>query len=195
VKDVWVYPLASSARSQLQEETPPPLTPICLCQSLDQNDWIEMEWEALDLGDRRRNKLARAILQARWDQPQASFYGSFSGWTPTKGAYDLIEHKSPDISLRSLLAPHQEQTLARMAAEPVLLLPEDTATLNFSGLRCTTGLGPLGEEKGQGLWLHRMLAFRPDGVPLGLVDVQCWARPPQPESAPGRNALSLDAVN
>ena len=38
-------------------------------------------------------------------QPQASFYGSFSSWTPAKGAYGLIEHPSREISLASLLRP------------------------------------------------------------------------------------------
>ena len=35
----------------------------------------------------------------RWQQPQASFHGSFADWTPAKGAYGLIAHPSPDISL------------------------------------------------------------------------------------------------
>src|ERR1035441_3610123 len=130
----------------------------------------------LDLGDQRRQKRAVKILQARWQQPQASFHGSFSSWTPAKGAYGLIEHASQDISLESLLHPHTQVTQARMAAEPLVLLPQDTTGLNYTGLRQTTGLGPLGEEKGQGLWLHSLLAFRPDGVPLGVLEARCWAR-------------------
>jgi glutamate 5-kinase len=38
-----------------------------------------------------------------------------------------------------------------MAAEKVVLLPQDTTTLNYTGLRQTSGLGPLGEEIGRGL--------------------------------------------
>jgi hypothetical protein len=42
----------------------------------------------------------------------------------------------------------------------------------------THGLGPIGSHKEGpiGLWLHATLAFTPGGVPLGLLDVQCWAR-------------------
>lgn len=192
LKDVWVYPLDPQARQQLQSEVPPPLTPCPLIQGLGQEDWCARELGLLDLGDQRRNQRAVNILQARWAQPQASFYGSFSGWTPAKGAYGLIEHSSSDISLQSLLAPHREQTQGRMAAEAVVLLAQDTSTLNYTGLRQTTGLGPLGEEKGQGLWLHSLLAFRPDGVPLGVLDAQCWAREHQPNSSQGRNAKSID---
>lgn len=191
IKDVWLYPLDPKARVKLQAEAARPLTPCTLEQSLAQTDWCARELQTLDLGDHRRNERARAILQARWEQPQASFLGSFSHWAPAKGAYGLIEHASADISLSSLLAAHAEQTQRRMAAEPVVLLPEDTTTLNYSGLRQTTGLGPLGEQKGQGLWLHSLLAFRPDGIPLGLLDVQCWARPQGESDTNQRNAQAL----
>ena len=191
LKDVWVFSLHRAARQKLQVYVAPPLTPRPLGQSLAQPDWCAYELAGLDLGDQRRCQRAVKILQARWQQPQASFYGSFAGWTPAKGAYGLIEHPSQEISLQSLLEPHSQATQARMAAEPLVLLPQDTTGLNYSGLRQTTGLGPLGEEIGQGLWLHSLLAFRPDGVPLGLLQAQCWARPSQP-AAPGRNAKSID---
>jgi len=191
IKDVWLYPLDPKARVRLQAEAARPLTPCPLDQSLTQADWCARELQTLDLGDRRRNERAQAMLQARWEQPQASFLGSFSSWAPAKGAYGLIEHPSADISLSSLLAPHAEQTQRRMAAEPVVLLPEDTTTLNYTGLRQTSGLGPLGEQKGQGLWLHSLLVFRPDGIPLGVLDTQCWARPQGESDTDQRNAQAL----
>jgi hypothetical protein len=192
LKDIWVFPLDGRARQKLQAEVPPPLAPQPLEQSLAQADWCAYELAGLDIGDRRCAQRAVKILAARWQQPQASFYGSFNCWTPAKGAYGLIEHPSREISLPSLLRPHTQATQARMAAEPVVLLPQDTTSLNYSGLRQTQGLGPLGEAKGQGLWLHSLLAFRPDGVPLGLLDAQCWARPQEASPGRGRNAKSLD---
>ena len=192
-KDIWVYELAGKARSSLAQEELPPLTPCPLIQSLSQREWCAQEIGALDLGDRRLTKRAVQILEARWAKPTASFYGSFEGWTPAKGAYGFIEHKSPLISLDSLLAPHAQATRARMAAEPVALLVQDTTGLNFTGLVQTVGLGPLGEDKGRGLWLHSLLAFRPDGLPLGLLGAKCWARPPAPNQPQrGRNAKSID---
>jgi len=137
-------------------------------------------------------KRAVSMLQSRWQQPQASFYGSFASWSAAKGAYGLIEHSGADISLSSLLASHVEATQERMAAESLVLLPQDTTGLNYTGLKRTSGLGPLGDEKGQGLWLHSLLAFRPDGLPLGLLDAQCWARPKPAAVERGRNAKSID---
>jgi hypothetical protein len=192
-KDVWLYPLHPQARAQLQAEVPPPLTPRSLILELGQEAWCAREMAATDLGDRRRVQRAIRVLQARWDQPQASFYGSFTGWGAAKAAYGLIEHRGGELSLARLLAGHQEATQERMAAEPVVLVAQDSTTLNYTGLRQTTGLGPLGEAKGRGLWLHSVLAMRPDGVPLGVLDAQSWARPPEGGSDPrGRNAKSID---
>ena len=191
IKDVWLYGLDPKARVKLQAEAARPLTPCPLDQSLEQAGWCARELQTLDLGDHRRNERARAILQARWEQPQASFLGSFSRWAGAKGAYGLMEHASADISLSNLLAPHAEQTQRRMAVEPVVVLPEDTTTLNYTGLHQTTGLGPLGEHKGQGLWLHSLLAFRPDGIPLGVLDAQSWARPQDESDTDQRNAQAL----
>lgn len=193
-KDIWVRELAPHARRQLQTATPPPLTPWPLADSLAQADWTAHELATLELGDARLERRARAVLAARWAQPQASFYGSFDTWAAAKGAYGLIETPRADVSLAGLLAPHAEATQARMAAEPLVLLPQDTTTLNFTGLRQTTGLGALGDAKGRGLWLHSLLAYRPDGVPLGVLAATCWARPdtPAPADPRGRNAKSLD---
>jgi hypothetical protein len=126
--------------------------------------------------------------------PQASFYGSFSDWTPAKGAYGLIEHDGPEIRLARLLSAHQEATQQRMAAEAVVLLAQDTTGLNYSGLRQTTGLGPLGEAKGQGCGC---IVCWPCG-PTECLWV-CWKPsvgdgphrlPPAPNG--GRNAKSID---
>lgn len=192
-KDVWLLALNRQTRQKLQAQVAAPLTPRPLLRSLDHSNWCNEELDGLELGDRRRTQRALQILQARWEQPQASFYGSFADWTPAKGAYGFIEHPDPGINLQSLLSAHREATQARMAAESVVLLPQDTTTLNYTGLKKTTGLGMLRDEGGgRGLHLHSMLAFRPDGIPLGVVDVQCWARPQPTVVARRRNAKSIE---
>jgi hypothetical protein len=194
-KDIWVYPLHPRARARLQEEKPRPLLPQPLVQSLAREDWCAYELAGLELGDRRRHRRAQAVLAARWRQPQTSFFGSFETWGQAKGAYALIEHRGPELTLHSVLAAHAEATAARMAAEEVVLLPQDTTTLNFSGLKKTAGLGPIGEKKARGLFLHSLLAFRGDGVPLGVLAAHCWARPEEtalPGQTRSRNAKSLD---
>jgi hypothetical protein len=194
-KDIWVYPLHAQARQRLQRESPPPLLPCALEQSLAQADWVREELGSLDLNDARLERRAQAILAARFAQPQASFFGTFDSWAQAKGAYGFIEQKQQRVSFESLLGAHGQATLARMAAEPCVLLPQDTTTLNYSGLEQTTGLGPIdATAKARGLWLHTSMAVRPDGVPLGLFEARCWSRPEEEDPKPqcGRNAKSLD---
>ena len=191
IKDIWIYPLDRKARQQLQEQPLPVLYPKPLLESVASDEWCAHELATLDLGDQRLHRRAQQLLQGRWEQPQASFYGTFPDWTSAKGAYRLLESKRAEINLSSLLAPHFEATQARMAAEPVVLAIQDTTTFNYSGLKETTGLGALGDKGGQGLWSHNVLACRPDGVPLGLLWNHTWARP-EDYSSEGRNAKSID---
>ena len=192
-KDIWVYPLGADARRQLQIEPPRAIKACSLLESLETRDWCAHELESLDLGDERRNRRARNILAGRWVDPSATFAASFPHWADAKGAFGLIDHKSPQINLQTLLAPHSEATLARMTVEPVVLLPQDTTSLNYSGLRETKGLGEINHEGSRGLFLHSLLAWRPDGVPLGVLQAQCWGRSTTPSTDKRkRNAKSLD---
>ena len=45
----------------------------------------------------------------------------------------------------------------------------------------TQDLGPISNSPDNffALWVHDTMAFTVEGVPLGLLDVQCWARDPQ----------------
>lgn len=190
-KDIWVYPLGAQARRELQVEPARPVTPCPLLKSLETTDWCAHELESLDLGDARRHRRAQKILAGRWNDPGATFAASFPRWADAKGAYGLIEHRHARLNLQTLLAPHAEATLARMAAEPLVLLPQDTTSLNYARLRQTEGLGVINQQGTRGLHLHSLLAWRPDGVPLGVLAAQSWGRPPAPTDPRSRNAKSL----
>lgn len=193
-KDIYVYTLEADARALLQRE------PIALVQArplwegLESPDWAAFEMAGADLGDRRLNERAVKILQGRWDHPEKSYAQSFGRWTPTCAAYRLLGHPCPQIDLSALLAGHRERTLERMAAESLVLLPQDTTSLNYSGLKQTEGLGQINHEGSLGLHLHSTLALNRAGIPLGIVDAQCWGRESEEGEGQkvGRNAKSLD---
>lgn len=192
-KDIWVYTLHCNARQRLQEELPEPVTPCSLMDSLESNNWWIHELEKLDLGDARRNRRAQLILAARWQDPTKSFGGSFPKWSQAKAAYGLMEDKTSNISMEALLDPHREVTLSRMATEPLVLLPQDTTSLNYTGLKQTTGLGRITNEGSLGLFLHSLLAYRPDGIPLGVLNAQAWGRDEEEsDKERTRNAKSID---
>lgn len=68
----------------------------------------------------------------------------------------------------------------RAAAHAIVLAVADTTSLQFGKARCVQGLGPVGNSAKQssGLLQHSLLAFTPEGLPLGVLDCQWWARDP-----------------
>jgi hypothetical protein len=63
-----------------------------------------------------------------------------------------------------------------MVGERLVLLIEDTTSLDFSSHAGTEGLGPLGNGQGRGFFAHSTLAASALGVPLGLLAQQVWVR-------------------
>lgn len=190
-KDIYVYALDGRAREQLQREPVERIPARAWREELESADWAEAEMAGLDLGDQRLEARAVKVLQGRWDHPEKSYAQSFGGWSQVQGAYRLVTHACGQIDLDALLAGHKARTAERMAAEPLVLLAQDTTSLNYSGLKQTEGLGPINHEGSLGLHLHSTLVMDRAGVPLGVVDAQCWGREPQEEGV-GRNAKSLD---
>jgi hypothetical protein len=94
----------------------------------------------------------------------------------TKAAYRFFDH--PETHMDVLLKPHFEATQQRVAAEKVVLAVQDTTSLNYSTHPATENLGPIGSQQEGiiGLLVHSTMAFNLEGTPLGLLDVQCWAR-------------------
>jgi len=147
--------------------------------------------DGVALGDQRLNARAARLLRQRWTRPGHSFDCRFDSPAEAKGAYHLLENPRGAIHLASLLAPHQQQTARRMAAEAVGLLAQDTTALSYNPLRQTTGLGPIGEAGRRGLFRHSLQACRLDGIPLGTAWAEVWARPPESDTA-RRNEQSVD---
>ena len=181
-KDVWVYELDGKARLRLQEQPVEVLAPRSVFAGGAHEPWTLAEMGGVELGDERLNQRIRQMLAGRWERPGQSFYRSFGSAAEGKGAYRLVESESPQIHLQSLLAPHQEQTARRMAAETVVLLAQDTTTLSYNKLRATEGLGPIGEDYSRGFFLHSLQAFRLDGIPLGTAWAETWVRPKRSEA-------------
>jgi hypothetical protein len=193
VKDVWVWQWDSQARSQLQQRALPQVVPRSIFSSSAAKDWIEEELDGLDLGHITLDRRFLQMLQGRWAHPERSFYTSFGGKAGGKAAYTFIANPRAELQFANLLAPHLQNTRRRMAAESVVLLPQDTTALSYNSLEQTTGLGRIGDERhpGRGLLLHSLQAFRLDGIPLGTAWAQLWARDEVSDTA-RRNEQSID---
>jgi hypothetical protein len=176
IKEVYVYPLQSNARKELCVEPQP--KPI-RCRSWEAGvaqDWAEEELGEAEMGDRRLSKRLVSIGQAFYARPQANIPQACQTRAETKAAYRFLDH--PETSMETILESHYQATVARMSRETVILAVQDTTSLNYTAHPATENLGPIGyrKDRGMGLLLHDTMAFNREATPLGLLDVQCWAR-------------------
>ena len=94
-------------------------------------------------------------------------------------AYRLFEN--PKTNFANLLQPHFDSAWQRMAAQPVVLLAQDTSEIDVTRpSRQVAGAGPLDGDSRRGALLHATHAFTPDGTPLGAVDALAWTREEEP---------------
>jgi Transposase DNA-binding/Transposase Tn5 dimerisation domain len=136
------------------------------------------EFADVSLGDKRLSKRLGQLAAAFAHQPAAAIPKATGNWAQACAAYRFLNNER--ITASALLSTHTARTLQRAAHHPLMLAVTDTTSLNYSDRPHTTGLGPIGNnaDKTTGLLLHTLLAFTPDGQPLGVLDAQSWARDP-----------------
>lgn len=167
-KRVFLYPLC-----------PTTLHRLCPGRRSVEPGWLHREFAGAKLGDRRLERRLLELGKAFFAKPMASIPQSCGSIASAKAAYRFFDHDR--VTMDALLEPHRAATIDRIRREPVALVVQDTSSLNYTTHPETQGIGPIGTwVKGpQGLILHNTLAFRPDGLPLGVVDVDCTARDPE----------------
>jgi Druantia protein DruA/Transposase DNA-binding len=176
-KDIYVYPIRSDWKQVLCEEPRVPLGSRPRPEA--PADWTEEEFARVQFFDERlKDRLftlaADFLAQPGELIPQAS-NGSAA---KTKAAYRFFNNSNVDR--QTVLRPHIESTIERLRSHPVILAVQDTTTLNYTA-HPPEGVGPISTSKNSavGLVLHDTVAFTPEGTPLGLLNVQCWARDPE----------------
>jgi hypothetical protein len=175
-KDIYLYPLRADVKELLSAAPTPQLEASPREVSAD---WAEEEFGAAQLNDQRLKRRLLLIARDLYDRPQASLPEACQSRAKTKAAYRFFEHAN--TTMDNLLSSHYEATVKRMSQQKLVLIAQDTTTLNYSAHPLTEGLGPIGSRHQGvvGLMLHDSMAFNLEGTPLGLLDVQCWARDPQ----------------
>ncbi len=140
-------------------------------------NWSELEFCAIDLGDKRLDDRFQATMEKLYHQPMSPINKACATWSDTKAAYRLFDNKKLD--LKKILLPHQERTVERMQSEKVILAIQDTTFLNYDAHFAKKGLGAIGSSNNkihQGLVIHNTLAVTTEGLSLGLLEQQIYAR-------------------
>jgi Druantia protein DruA/Transposase Tn5 dimerisation domain/Transposase DNA-binding len=174
IKRIFMYALDAQAKQRLCRAEIQPLTQA-RCRP-PTADWAEEEFGNARLGHERLRKRLLMIARDFYARPQAQIPQACQSRARTKAAYRFFQH--PETTMDALLEPHIEATQQRIRKERIVLAVQDTTSLNYSTHPETHGLGPIGSsaEGIIGLIVHDTMAFSVEGTPLGLLDVQCWAR-------------------
>jgi hypothetical protein len=146
--------------------------------------WVNVELAGADFGDARREKRLRSLVDALSRHPQGTFNQACRGAAAKKAAYRFFGNDR--IDPQQVLAPHFERTWQRMGGHPLVVVVQDTTSLNYVSHPATAGLGPLENAYTRGFVLHSALAVSAEGEPLGLVHQETWARDEgEPDAAEG----------
>jgi hypothetical protein len=129
------------------------------------------------LPDRRLRQRLDHMLRTFAEQPNRSIPQATGSRNDMDAAYDFF--KNPRVRPAVVVASCLGDTLRWLGGCPRVLAAQDTTDLNFSGLQGTTGLGQTDGPGARGLKLHSSLLVRPDGLPVGLLGQQVWARQPR----------------
>lgn len=173
IKRVLVYALDTEAQLRLcaaeLQPRPQPVRPA-------PQDWADIEFGEVQLGDERLNRRLLMLARDFYARPQAQIPQACQTRARTQAAYRFCKHAKTQMDV--LIEPHRQATQQRSAAHKVVLAVQDTTSLNYSTHPATQGLGPIGSQPEGiiGLIVHDTMAFSVEGTPLGLLDVQCWAR-------------------
>lgn len=137
--------------------------------------WAIEEMASVDLQDQRLNHRITQILSDLGDRPTASIPAACGGHAEMTAAYRLFDNDK--AAYASILQPHQARTSQRVREHPVVLCVQDTSEIDLTRpQQPVRSAGPLATAARQGIFLHLLEAFTPDGTPLGEVWSYTWAR-------------------
>jgi hypothetical protein len=137
--------------------------------------WAVDEMKTAQLEDKRLNKRLVEILSHLGARPTASIPAACGGYAETAAAYRFFDNDR--VTFDNVLQPHLDATEERIAAQPLVLLVQDTTEVDVTRPeQQVVGTGPLDGDSRFGVLLHAMHAFTSDGTPLGTTQVVTWAR-------------------
>jgi len=104
--------------------------------------WRNEDLRTLDLGDQRRNRRARHIIDCFAQRPGASIPSVFGNRAETESTYRLLSNDA--VEPEAIVAALQRATVDRLGDDAVVLVPQDTTCLDFRSHCAAEGLGPTG---------------------------------------------------
>lgn len=137
--------------------------------------WVMEEMNESNLGDKRLDDRILQIVSDFGERPTASIPAACGGCSELAAAYRFFDNDR--VTSEKILSSHISKTHQRIAAQEVALFVQDTSEIDLTRPKQKVqGAGPLDRSARRGAFLHLMEAFTTDGVPLGAVWADIWAR-------------------
>src|SRR6266487_4220395 len=141
------------------------------------DSWAQEELRKADFGDKRLTKRFIQIMSDIAAQPEASVPQACGSEAASKATYRFLDNEN--VTQEAIRASNRDKTVERVKEYKTVLAIQDTTSLNYATHKATSGLGPIDGNGSNGLHVHSVLAVSSDGIPLGLVHQQDWARDPK----------------
>jgi len=141
------------------------------------SEWIESEFQSVDLGDTRRETRLRSILTRMWQSPQASISSACRGFAEVMAAGRFFDNEA--VTQEAILEPHRAAIVERVKAHERVLLVQDTTECDFTAKKTLEGSGPLSNLARRGFFAHSELVISAERVPLGVWETSIYAREDQ----------------
>ncbi len=175
-KAVWIRPLAEGWREVLSRERGAVLGTTSEPWRPGNADWADLEYGRGSHPDGRVRTRVLAMGRAWENAPGASLPVIFPSAAAQKAAYRLLS--SARVTMEHILDSHAEATVERCRQERVVLVLQDTTTLNYNGHCKTKGRVNLGGGGSgtRGILAHFTLAVTEGRRPLGVIDLNATQR-------------------
>jgi len=137
--------------------------------------WVVDEMKTADLNDKRITDRLMVVLSQLGERPTLSIPAACGGRAEMTAAYRFFDNEK--ATFEDILRPHRDATRERIAAEPVVILAQDTTEIDMTKPDMVVrGAGPLDGNSRRGALLHVLHGFTPDGTPMGTVFANAWTR-------------------
>lgn len=138
-------------------------------------EWAAEQFESAEFGNVRRKYRARLMLRRAAERPAGTLSDVFTSSAELEGAYDFIEG---DVSGAMIMKAFAGATLRAVGDATSVYVVLDGSSLSLIDRAKTKGFGSIGKRAfpTRGLKVIDALAVAEDGTPVGLLDLEWWAR-------------------
>lgn len=133
------------------------------------------EVRGVELGDKRLNRRLGKVIEELGAKPNLSIPAATDARKEMEAAYRFFDNDK--VTPEKILQPHIKATHERISQTDLVLLVQDTTELDLTRPnQQVAGAGPMDCEVRRGVFVHPLVAFNLEGVPLGTVSQKTWVR-------------------